>query len=236
MHKKIRAVYFLGRGYLHLVGLIILTILLLILSGCSGDKTSSRKGDEMPQTKSAKSEPQDGDVIFQVSSSGQAAAIQEATGSKYSHCGLILRKKEKLLVLEAVQPVKITPFEKWVKQGENGHYVVKRLKNASEALTPAVLAKMKEEGKKYLGKNYDLTFRWSDDRIYCSELVWKIYDRAAGIQLTSLDKFRDFDLTGGETRKILKARFGENVPLDEKAISPGKLFESDLLETVVSKN
>src|SRR5437867_163185 len=25
---------------------------------------------------------------------------------------------------------------------------------------------------------YDLTFEWSDDKIYCSELVWKVYERA----------------------------------------------------------
>ena len=32
-------------------------------------------------------------------------------------------------------------------------------------------------------KDYDLYFEWSDDKIYCSELVWKIYKNGADIEL-----------------------------------------------------
>ena len=42
---------------------------------------------------------------------------------------------------------------------------------------------MKNEGEKFKGKNYDLTFEWSDDKIYCSELIWKIYKRSTGIEI-----------------------------------------------------
>jgi hypothetical protein len=40
------------------------------------------------------------------------------------------------------------------------------------------LKKMKEAGKLYEGKPYDLYFEWNDEIIYCSELVWKIYKNA----------------------------------------------------------
>jgi hypothetical protein len=33
---------------------------------------------------------------------------------------------------------------------------------------------MKATGEGFLGKDYDLTFGWSDERLYCSELVWKV--------------------------------------------------------------
>jgi hypothetical protein len=52
-----------------------------------------------------------------------------------------------------------------------------------------------QAGARYLGQPYDLTFDWSDDRMYCSELVYKIYDRALGIKIGSLQRVRDFDLT-----------------------------------------
>ena len=45
--------------------------------------------------------PQQGDVIFHVSESSQSAAIKLGTWSRYSHCGLIIEKNEKLYVLEA---------------------------------------------------------------------------------------------------------------------------------------
>lgn len=38
-----------------------------------------------------KNEIQNGDIIFQTSTSGQSKAIQIATGSKYSHMGIIYK-------------------------------------------------------------------------------------------------------------------------------------------------
>jgi hypothetical protein len=34
---------------------------------------------------------------------------------------------------------------------------------------------MKHIGEEFTGKNYDMTFEWSDNNIYCSELIWKVY-------------------------------------------------------------
>lgn len=97
-------------------------------------------------------------------------------------------------VFEAVQPVKITSLDKWIARGKDGHYVIKRLKNAEQVLTAATLKKMKKEGDKFKGKNYDLTFEWSDEKIYCSELIWKIYKRATGLEIGKLERLSDFDL------------------------------------------
>ncbi|MDZ4679228.1 MAG: YiiX family permuted papain-like enzyme [Saprospiraceae bacterium] len=175
---------------------------------------------------------QDGDLIFQTSLSAQSEAIQLATQSTYSHCGLIYKYGQGYLVFEAVQPVKRTPLGLWIARGQEGKYVVKRLKNAAQVLAPAALAKMKEIGDQFNGKNYDLAFEWSDDNIYCSELIWKIYQRATGIEIGQLEQLRDFDLTSKRVKAKLKARYGDNIPLDEIVISPAAIFDSDLLVTV----
>ena len=47
--------------------------------------------------------------------------------------------------------------------------------------------------RQFEGKPYDLYFEWSDERIYCSELVWKMY-AALGVKLGTLQKLREFDL------------------------------------------
>lgn len=173
----------------------------------------------------------DGDIIFQSSTSGQSLAVQYATKSKYSHVGIVYNIGGDLVVYEAVQPVKITPLTEWVKHGDGGHYVVKRLKNADEILTDGVLHKMKSLGNKYMGKNYDLYFEWNDDRMYCSELVYKIYKEVTGIEIGKLQKLSDFDLSSEVVK--LKERYGNNIPMNELVISPGAMFDSDLLETVV---
>lgn len=114
---------------------------------------------------------EDGDIIFQTSLSAQSEAIQQATNSKYSHCGIIYKNNGRFYVYEAAETVKLTPLDEWVAKGKDGHYVIKRLRIANQILTFNTLKKMKEEGAKLLGKSYDSAFDWSDEKIYCSELV-----------------------------------------------------------------
>ena len=175
---------------------------------------------------------QNGDIIFQTSKSGQSKAIQIATGSKYSHMGIIYKQGDNFFVYEAVQPVKLTPLNDWINRRENSHYVVKRIKNADKLLTNDDLTKMKQIGEKYAGKDYDLYFEWSDSRIYCSELVWKIYKEALGLELGKLEKLSDFNLTDNAVKLKLKERYGDEIPKDELVISPASMFESDKLITV----
>ncbi len=81
--------------------------------------------------------PREGDLVFQsMGSSSQGKAIQLATRSPYSHMGMIFIKDRKYVVLEAVGPVKYTPLEAWIRQGEGGHYAIRRLKDADRILTP----------------------------------------------------------------------------------------------------
>ena len=177
-------------------------------------------------------EIKNGDLIFQTSLSGQSKAIQAATHSKYSHCGIIYRDGNDFLVFETVQPVKRTPLDKWIARGKSGKFVIKRLKNAEQVLTPATLQKMKQVGEEFIGKNYDLTFEWSDNKIYCSELIWKVYQRATGIEVGRLQKLSDFDLTNEAVQNKMFERYGKKIPMNEIVISPSSIFDSELLTTV----
>jgi uncharacterized protein YycO len=112
--------------------------------------------------------------------------------------------------------------------------VIKRLKNTDQFLTSAALQKMTQVGDKMSGKDYDLTFEWSDDKIYCSELVWKIYQRATGLEIGKLQRLEEFDLTNDAVKAKMKERYGNKIPLNEIVISPAAIYESDLLMTVKS--
>jgi uncharacterized protein YycO len=178
-----------------------------------------------PLNKTINADYQNGDIIFQESSSSQSKAIQLATKSSYSHCGIIYQNNGKYYVYEAVQPVKLTPLKEWIDRGVDDKFVVKRLKNANEVLTPKVLMKMKNYGEKFLGKDYDIYFNWDDSQIYCSELVWKIYKNAANVEVGKLKKFKDFDLSSPVVKKVMKRRYGETFPWNEKVVSPQDIFE-----------
>ena len=174
----------------------------------------------------------DGDIIFHESRSSQSLAIQLATQSRYSHMGILFHERGQWFVYEAVQPVKSTPLHEWIRRGKDGHFVVKRL---HDPLTPAARARLRTVGERYRGKSYDLYFEWSDDRIYCSELVWKIYKIGTGIEIGRLQKLRDFDLTHPAVRAKMRERYGNRIPAEEPVISPAAMFESKVLVEVVRR-
>lgn len=177
-------------------------------------------------------EPQTGDIIFQMSRSAQSKAIQQATHSSYSHTGMIVLRNNIPYVFEAIGPVVFTPLQKFINRGEKGRYIIRRVKGGLSATQQQKLMQMT---KRYLGKPYDLAFSWTDERQYCSEVVWKVYDRALGIQPGKLQKLKEFDLSSPAVRAKLNERYGKNIPLEESVISPQALFDAPQLETVEKK-
>ncbi|MCL1961044.1 MAG: hypothetical protein FWG56_04580 [Desulfovibrionaceae bacterium] len=147
--------------------------------------------------------------------------------------GLIVLRQGKPYVLEASATVKTTPLADWIARGADGRYVLKRLKTAPQTLTPDALEKLRAAAGAFTGKPYDLTFEWSDDRVYCSELVWKIYDRALGIGIGKLQKISEFNLDAPAVKQKIRERYGgKGPPLDETVISPQAMFDSPLLTEV----
>lgn len=173
-----------------------------------------------------------GDIIFQTSQSEQCEAVRIATNSKFSHCGIIFIENGKTYVYEAVQPVKMTLLSDWIQHGEGNKYVVKRLQNADKLLNNDVILKMKSYGETMNNKDYDIYFEWSNDKIYCSELVWKIYKEGANIELCNLQKLKEFNLEHPLVKAILKERYGNAVPLNEEVVAPSQIVDSNKLITV----
>lgn len=170
----------------------------------------------------------DGDMIFQTNVEGQGLAIQLATKSVYTHVGIIFKLEGQWMVYEAVQPVKKTPLQQFIAEGDSGHYVVKRLVQSDSLLTMDKIATMKTYLNAQLNKPYDPYFNWDDKAIYCSELVWKCY-RKAGIELSQLNALKTYDLKHAVVKAIMKERYGNAIPYDEKVVSPGDIFNSGKL-------
>lgn len=113
--------------------------------------------------------------------------------------------------------------------------MAKRLKKGDKVLTPNMLKKMEAVALGFKGKAYDWIFEWSDDKMYCSEMVWKVYQRSTGLEIGKLQKLKDFDFSNPRVKEILKERYGDQVPWNEPVISPEQMFESNLLKTVESQ-
>jgi hypothetical protein len=178
----------------------------------------------------------EGDLVFHSSASSQSKAIQLATHSKYSHVGILFKKNGEWRVLEALETVQYTPFHLWVKQGVNSGYAVKRLKNADKALDAKTVEKMRATGESFIGKSYDYRFELSDERLYCSELVWKIYKMVLNVEIGNPAEVESFDFSSEEVKRKLDEYFGGKVPKNhDKVISPAEIFDSVLLKMVIEK-
>ena len=175
-------------------------------------------------------QPKDGDIIFQSSQSSQSKAVEQATNSPYSHMGIIFIKNGKPYVFEAGSKVTYTPLKSFIERGKNRNYVIKRLKDHNLSLKET--NKLKLVAKTFENKPYDIWFGWNDNYIYCSELVWKIYNRALNLKIGQLQNIKDFNLSSAAVKQKLKARYGDKVPFQETVISPVAMFNSPLLITV----
>lgn len=171
----------------------------------------------------------DGDIIFIQNPSGQGRAIQLATKSKYTHVGVIFYENGKPMVYHAVQPVSVNTLQEFKNMSMDGKYEIKRLKD-STVLTKETISAMLKDAKSKVGVDYDIYFAWDDKEMYCSEYVWKLFNKHANVEVGELRPLKDFDLSSPIVKETMKKRYGNTIPYSEKMISPGDMYNSVLLK------
>lgn len=174
---------------------------------------------------------QDGDLIFHESQSAQSKAIQEATASRWSHVGILFQENGRWLVAEAVQPVRLTTLAAFISRGKNHEYRIYRL----PGLTHQQKDDLRAEAKKFFGRSYDIYFEWTDDLIYCSEFVYKVFNDALGIEVGVVQSFRDLKRDGPYARELIRRRLedtGRSLRLDEAIVTPASQTQDLKLQLV----
>ena len=192
--------------------IIACSIISVTVLSCTKDTISNIQTSENFQGYN----PVNGDIIFHTSKSNQSPIIQQITNSNLSHCGIIYIKNNITYVLEASNVVKLTRLETFINNGVDKKFEVFRYK---KQLSESDKKEMFVYATKQLGKLYDAKFEFSDNKMYCSELVWKIYN-SVGIELSEPTRFLDYDLSSQEVIKLINSRYKTNINLQEKVITP----------------
>ena len=176
----------------------------------------------------AQYEPQEGDIVFQsMPHSPLIDAIEGASESPLSHCGIVGKNPNgQLVIYEALHGVEITPLKMFLLRGRQQGFAVYRLKEAYRPQIPATLAAV----KKYLGRPYDLRYDLDDEKIYCSELIYKAFRDVTGEELGRLVRLGDLKWQPFEAT-IRELENGEP-PLDRMMITPKDLALAPQLELV----
>ena len=165
----------------------------------------------------------EGDVIFQTSQSEQSPLIQIGTRSMITHCGIVVMKGGKPYVLETQRTIVLTPFDKFIARGKDGRYWLKRSKKDN----------IKIKYNSYLGKPYDLAFKFDNGKFYCSELIYDIYKNQLGIELCKPKKVGDYLIVGTDKLpKIEKAMKKRGITKEQYAVAPVDIFNSEHLNGV----
>ena len=199
--------------------LIILGIILLILALPFSSMVIERFTAQTEPIKDIR----EGDVIFQTSQSEQSPLLQIATRSKITHCGIIVMKNGKPYVLETLKTLVLTPLDKFIARGVDGKYWLKRSKKDN----------IKIKYNSYLGKPYDLAFKFDNGKFYCSELIYDIYKNQLGIELCKPKKVGDYLIIGTDKLpKIEKAMKKRGITKEQYAVAPVDIFNSEHLNGV----
>lgn len=169
---------------------------------------------------------QNGDFIFQHIPVPFADMIADMTHSQYSHCGIIVKKAEGFVVLEAVGPVKETPLNEWISRGAGRKFTVVRLKKEYQKYIPVII----REGYVFLHRPYDIQYEWDDKKIYCSELIYKAVLNSTGIVLADFVRLGDMPWQRYE-KTIRQLAYGE-LPLEREMITPQSLVDSDKVDMI----
>lgn len=201
----------------------LLPVLAFILSSCGFAGK--------PGTPRSAYQPVEGDILFQSLPNPPGLdlvdAIEGSTGSPYSHCGMVFQERGGWQVIEAIGPVKITPLDDFIARGRGKQVWAYRLDETSRKNVPAALTAMKED----LGKPYDPRYRFDDEAIYCSELIWRGWKAATGRELGSTVTLGS--LNWQPYQAVIEAIEGPgNLPLGRKMITPRDLAKARELKLV----
>lgn len=174
--------------------------------------------------------PRNGDVIFQsFPHSPLTDVIESVSSSPYSHCGVVVVRGNDVFVCEAIGPVQDMPLEAWIQRGRNQAFAVYRLNDRYQSKVGAFV----EAVESYSGRPYDIHYQFDEEKIYCSELVFKAFKRTTGEELGAVKKLGDLNWKPNEA--FIRQIEGGQLPLDREMITPKDLSEARQLSEVFQR-
>lgn len=145
------------------------------------------------------------DLIFQETTGRQSIAVKAATGSPYTHMGIIRMTGGGPVVIEAGRTVTETSLNEFIARGAGKRFSVYRMDGLSGDKAHEII----EQAQKDYEKPYDLYFRLDGSTIYCSELPFRAF-KAAGIDLGEVEKVGDLNINVAAAVALIDRRWQQH--------------------------
>jgi hypothetical protein len=180
-------------------------------------------------------QPREGDILFQSLPHCELVdAIEGVSQSPWSHCGVVVQSNGDWQVVETIDHFRRTSLASWVMRGRAGRFAAYR---TTSAVSLPVAAKFHDSLSAalttYMGRPYDFRYAPDDEEIYCSELIFKAYRDAFGIELGDWEELGHLNWRPFES--LIRTLEGGSVPLQQRMITPVAITRSRLLCRVYPK-
>lgn len=167
---------------------------------------------------------QDGDLLF-VSCGGRLCrVIEDVTDSPFSHVGMIRGSGAEAQVIEAFGPVGEVPLQEFLARSDGEFTLMRWVGEPAERV-----GDIQQAIRAMYGRPYDARYRWDDEAIYCSELIYKGLEAATGIRAAPLRKLGELNV---EPHREFIVGLEGSLPLDRRMITPADLQRSPYLRLV----
>jgi hypothetical protein len=187
--------------------------------------------------------PEVGDLLFQNLDGPMVDAIEKCTvginGWRFSHVAIIFTTEPRVLVLEAGDRVKLTPFKEFLdRTKKNGFYktVVGKIQAPYRSLIPVAL----RYGRKLVGSPFDPVFELNNGAYYCAELIYEIFKRAnGGKAVFPLVKMNFKNLQTGKIDEIwirYFKYFNRPVPQGKLGVNPAEFTKLPFIKIITPFN
>lgn len=181
----------------------------------------------LPAAVAATKPYENGDIIFHDANTEQSELVRMVTRSQWTHLGILWNEPDGVVVYEAAAPVKKTPLQAWTRRGVDDRYVVKR---PSAGIEADGLERMHALMQTWLDRPYDYRFQWGDQAIYCSEFVYKVFERACGLTFGKKQMAREMALDDPVIRLAISSRWGKAIYNPEEiVVTPDSIFQDPAL-------
>jgi hypothetical protein len=181
----------------------------------------------------------EGDLVFQDLDCGPLCdAIEAVTegfqGRDFSHVAIIIKENKRLRAIEAIgtEVRTISIDSLFLRTPSKNKYLIMRLNDEYQHLS----SKISKNSLQYIGKKYDDRFIMNNDSLYCSELVYEVFN--SSIKSETIFHLQEMTYKEPGTNKFFQAwveyykSLNSFIPEGLPGINPGLISRSAYLHIV----
>lgn len=172
---------------------------------------------------------QDGDLVFQTTETNQSMAIVLASGSLYTHTGVVAITPDGPHVIDAARTVREGPLTSWVHGGIAERFSIYRYKD----LSPEQGKKIVAAARSYIGRSYDFYFSFDNDTIYCSELDYLAF-KDADVPLGFVKKIGELHINNSFVKKIIEQRWQQYPACQGKQLNFEQCYDIMMAQQIIT--